>query len=183
MCWLASHRNILRRGSLCLLPTLPFITLGHLQGSLDAAQHHSPLFLRFHICPVYILSIIFLQHHLKLVTPLEPPKMRKIKTVKRGPPGNRAQLWQPGHRKSSPSFRMRGCTRQMSRMLELAPQTLWNSHLYFSLPFFFFLFFSWLLLVGFLGNSLSFYTVIFHVYLEKNINEVCITNHVKNSKN
>lgn len=81
-------------------------------------------------------SIIFPQHCFKLVTPLKPLEICEIKRVKRGPPGNRAQLWQPGHGKSSPPFRMAGCTSHMSRMVELAPPTLWNSHLYFFLLFF-----------------------------------------------
>lgn len=58
MCCLASCRNVLRRGCLCPLPTLPFIPLGHLQGSCDTAQHHPPLF--FYACFLSNLTSLYL---------------------------------------------------------------------------------------------------------------------------
>lgn len=65
----------------------------------------SPAHVSFHIWAVYIFICYLLQHCFKLVTPLKPPpEICKIKTVKRGPPGSRAQLWKPGHGKIFSTF-------------------------------------------------------------------------------
>lgn len=96
----------------------------------------SPAYVSFLSDQFISSSVIFLQHCFKLVTPLKPPRRYvRLKLLREVPQVAGHSFDCQVMEKSSPPFRMAGCTSQMSGMVELAPPALWNSHLHFCLLF------------------------------------------------
>lgn len=84
------HRRVFKEVLPCPLPTLLFVTLGHLQTFLDTDQHSLLCMLVFKsdLCmssPV-ILPLVWVE------TSLEPLKLHEIKSVQKNPPGKGARL-------------------------------------------------------------------------------------------